>query len=95
LPGRRSAAEKGRALLIEGRLVVRRVDQHTGLIVAQCRGDSGEMYDLGYDPTNQQWRCTCREMKGKCSHLVALQLVTIRQGGESHGDSRAANAHAA
>ena len=51
-------------------------------IIATCRGDSGEVYNLGYDARKKQWRCTCVEMKGKCSHLVALQLVTIRPGGD-------------
>lgn len=72
---RESAADKGRRLLVEGRLVVREV-RPTGTIVAECRGDSGEVYALGYDARRKQWRCTCAEMKGRCSHLVALQLVT-------------------
>jgi hypothetical protein len=55
--------------------MIRRVDSDTGLVIAQCRGDSGEVYDLGYDPMKQEWRCTCRELKGNCSHLQALKLV--------------------
>ena len=78
MPGRESAADKGRRLLVEGRLIVERVER-TGLVVASCRGDSGEVYKLGYDPGAHQWRCTCEEMKGRCSHLVALQLVTVRR----------------
>lgn len=86
---RESAADKGRRLLVEGRLIIVRVDS-TGYIHAQCRGDSGEVYDLGFDPENTQWRCTCKA-RGTCSHLVALQLVTIRQqGGEEHGHDCAA-----
>lgn len=77
---RESAADKGRRLLAEGRLTVLKIHP-TGLIYAQCRGDSAEVYDLGYDPTKSQWRCTCPEMKGKCSHLVALQLVTLKNAG--------------
>jgi hypothetical protein len=77
---RKSAADKGRALLTEGRLRITRVDPDSGLVIAKCRGDSGAEYDLGYDPRPGQraWRCTCQEMKGKCSHLVALQLVVVR-----------------
>lgn len=70
------AAAKGRRLLTEGRLLISRV--HGDLIVATCRGDSGEVYDLGFDPRNGQWRCTC-PARGRCSHLVALQLVTARR----------------
>ena len=77
---RESAADKGRRLLTEARLTVLEIDPATGYVHAQCRGDSAEVYDLGYDPTRDQWRCTCQEMKGKCSHLVALQLVTLRPG---------------
>ena len=30
--------------------MIRRVDPEIGWVVAQCRGDSGEVYDLGADP---------------------------------------------
>lgn len=70
---RENVDAKGRRLLTEGRLLVKKVDGR--MIVAQCRGDHGEMYDLGHDPKNGQWRCTC-PARGRCSHLVALQLVT-------------------
>lgn len=81
---RESAADKGRRLLVEGRLTVEQAGPALTRfpIQATCRGDSGEVYRLGYDAVRDQWRCTCVEMKGKCSHLVALQLVTIRPGGE-------------
>lgn len=76
---------KARRLLAEGRLVVERVERwpvgappesQGTLIVARCRGDSGNVYRLGYDPRNQQWRCGC-EARGRCSHLIALQLVAV------------------
>jgi uncharacterized Zn finger protein len=75
---REGAPEKGRRLLTEGRLSVEEI-RPDGTIVAHCRGDSGEVYALGYDAAKRQWRCTCAEMKGRCSHLVALQLVTVRR----------------
>ena len=78
---RESAHEKGRRLLQEGRLRVLRIEK-TGLIVAECRGDSGEVYDLGFDPGPREWRCGCLEMKGRCSHLIALQLVVVRPSGD-------------
>ena len=84
---RGSAETKGRLLLTEARLVVSCVDGD--LITASCRGDSGEVYTLGHDPQRGRWYCTCQEMKGRCSHLVALQLVTIRQRGEGHEQRRA------
>ena len=72
-----TAAEKARRILPEGRLMVKRVDPDSGFVVAQVRGDSGAVYDLGRDPRNGQWRCNCPELRGKCSHLEALKLVVV------------------
>jgi uncharacterized Zn finger protein len=72
-----TAAVKARRLLPEGRLMVKIVDPDGQFVWAQCRGDSGEVYDLGYDPKANQWRCTCAELKGNCSHLQALKLVVV------------------
>lgn len=74
---RENVDDKGRRLLGEGRLTVLRTGGDDRLIHATCKGDSGEVYQLGYDPTRNQWRCTCIA-RGRCSHLVALQLVTIK-----------------
>lgn len=68
---------KARRLLTEGRLNVQRVDPVSRVVVAACRGDSGEEYLLGYDPRKDEWRCTC-VARSKCSHLVALQLVVVK-----------------
>jgi hypothetical protein len=74
-----NAAAKARRLLSEGRLRVVKCGDPSkpGLIVASCRGDSGEIYNLGFDPDRKQWRCQCAA-KGKCSHVQALQLVAVR-----------------
>jgi uncharacterized Zn finger protein len=53
---------------------VRRVDGQ--IISATCRGDSGEVYELGFDASHGSWYCTC-EAKGRCSHMQAATLVTI------------------
>jgi hypothetical protein len=76
---RETAAQKARRLLLEGRLMVSRVDPElgSGLVIAECRGDSGEVYSLGHDPTKNEWRCTCPELRGNCSHLQALKLVVV------------------
>jgi hypothetical protein len=75
-----SAETKSHRILVEGRLTVERVAD--GLVVARCRGFSdGEVYSLGYDPRNGEWRCTCeasRKFGRRCSHLRALQLVVVR-----------------
>jgi uncharacterized Zn finger protein len=77
---RESAAVKGRRLLAEGRLAVLVAGDpaRPGLIVAECKGDSGAVYSLGYDPRSDRWGCTCPAL-GRCSHLVALMLVTRRE----------------
>jgi len=65
--------EKAERLLISGRLRVLRVDGN--LIAAECRGDSGEVYQLGYQPDFERWGCTC-PARTSCSHLQALWSVT-------------------
>jgi uncharacterized Zn finger protein len=69
------AAAKGRRLLTDGRLLVERVEGD--LIVARCRGDSGSIYTLGFDPSRADWFCTCAARR-RCSHLIALMLVVVR-----------------
>jgi uncharacterized Zn finger protein len=81
-----SVEEKGRRLLVEGRLTVTTAGADgRASVVAECKGDSGEVYALGYDAATAEWRCTCpkRGRNTRCSHLVALQLVTVRP--ETHG----------
>lgn len=71
---RENATLKAHRLLVEGRLTVRSVDGD--YVHATCRGDTAGLYDLGHDPTLGEWRCTC-PAKGRCSHLIALQLVVV------------------
>jgi hypothetical protein len=67
------AITRGRRLVAEGRLIVSYVSGRS--ITAVCRGDSGQIHRLGYDP-GRQWWCAC-PAKTKCAHVHALQLVTI------------------
>jgi hypothetical protein len=74
-----SADEKARRLLIEGRLTVKSAGLYVNPpIVAICRGDTGEIYALGYDAEKAEWRCTCEARGDRCSHLIALRLVTVK-----------------
>lgn len=68
---RENAACKGRRYLLEGRLIVTAVDAMG--IEASCRG-AGEVHQLGY--RRGRWWCSC-PARGTCSHLTALQLVTV------------------
>lgn len=71
---RESADVKGRRYLSEGRLRLERVDQ--SIVTAVCRG-MGETYSVGYQRGG--WWCDCAA-RGRCAHLVALQLVVDRPG---------------
>lgn len=75
-----TVAEKSRRYLAEGRLIVRVKGDSSrpGYILAECRGDSGAIYRLGFDPIAEEWRCTCEARGANCSHLAALKLVTVR-----------------
>lgn len=72
---RENYLDKARRLLGEGRLTVHAVDGRQ--IRARCRGDSGEDYTVNY--SRGGWSCDC-EALGRCSHLQALMLVTVRPG---------------
>jgi hypothetical protein len=67
---RENVETKGRRYLLEGRLIVREVIGDR--IRATCRG-SGSTWRLGF--LNDRWYCEC-PARTRCSHLVALQLVT-------------------
>lgn len=79
VPSRANTAQrKALRLLVDGRLEVQRVEtggELDGLVVAECKGDSGDVYTLGFDPRRRQWRCTCPELRGQCSHITALKIV--------------------
>ncbi len=73
---RENAALKARRLLSEGRLEVRKVQAQE--IRAYVRGDSAEVYEVGWDPGG--WSCSC-EALGRCSHIQVLMLVTLVRRG--------------
>ena len=70
---RENAHDKGRRYLTEGRLEIRAVTQRH--ISARCKGESGEVYVLSADAGG--WSCSCPAYS-TCSHLVALQLCTLK-----------------
>jgi len=71
-PAREGVALKGRRLLVEGRVILRRVDERQ--IVANVRGDSAAVYLVSADARG--WSCSC-PARGRCSHVIACQLVTL------------------
>jgi hypothetical protein len=75
IPSRANTGErKAMRLLLERRLEVIKAEPD-GFIHARCKGDEAT-YDLGYDPSKRRWRCTCPELRGACSHLIALKMIT-------------------
>lgn len=68
---RETVTEKAVRYLLDGRLLVERVDDEA--IVAICAGDSG-VYELSRD-AGGDWQCSCPALR-RCSHLAALELVT-------------------
>jgi hypothetical protein len=69
---RENAAAKGKRYVSEGRLVVRQLDEHTGTVQADCRGN-GSIYSCGRD--DRGWFCDCAARTTACAHLEALRLV--------------------
>lgn len=67
---------KASRLLIDGRLLITLCDSR--IITASCRGDSGEVYALGY--RDGHWDCSC-PARTACAHLSALWLVTVKPRG--------------
>ena len=64
--------DKARRLLTEGRLQLRSLDAEW--ITATIEGDTGA-YRLGLNPGG--WWCACPARTRRCSHLLALQTVTL------------------
>ena len=68
---RETIAAKGARYLVEGRLIVRNVDEHADIVEAYCRGN-GAVHSLGHSGAG--WFCSC-PARGDCAHLAALRLV--------------------
>ena len=69
---RENKQDKALRYLVQGRLRVVRVEGD--LVQAECRGDSGRAYELGF--FNGRWTCSC-PARTDCSHLIALWRVTV------------------
>lgn len=74
---REGAEAKARRYLTEGRLLVQAVTDTR--IAATVRGD-GALYRAGHNPVDR-WHCSC-PARGRCAHVLALQLVTVRRNPE-------------
>jgi hypothetical protein len=77
---REDARAKGMRYITSGRLIVTLV---AGIeIRALCRGDSGEVFELGF--RRGGWWCSCpaSDFALACAHLVALRTVTLNPRGQ-------------
>jgi hypothetical protein len=79
---REDAASKARRLLSEGRIRIVAADRHE--IRALAWGDSGEQYDVVYEPGG--WTCSCAAF-GPCSHKLGAMLITLHGDGPGRGGS--------
>ncbi len=68
---RENVEAKARRYLVEGRLVIRHVDELAGVVQADVRG-SAAVYSVGRDASG--WFCNC-PARSRCAHLAALALV--------------------
>jgi hypothetical protein len=75
---REAADVKARRYLVEARVRVRQADEDDGAVMAEVRGDSGRIYAAGHD-LERGWWCDCPAIGPRCSHLRALQLVTVME----------------
>jgi uncharacterized Zn finger protein len=77
---RENAHVKARRLLVEGRLRVLSANEDDGYVAAEVRGDSARVYTVSYE--DGSWRCDCATL-GVCSHIKAVQLITVCQPREA------------
>lgn len=86
---RETVPDKAARYLAEGRLTVTWV--RGDYVVATCEGDSGK-YRLGHQP-GRGWHCDCPVRNDRCSHLIALELVTVRRAGPQTASPRRYDNH--
>lgn len=67
------AEDKAKALLVSGHVRVRHVDE-LGITI-EVDGATGR-YRTTWD-VRRGWRCSCPELRGRCSHIVACRRITV------------------
>ena len=70
---RENAEVRARRCLVEGRLMVQRVDSET--VLARCLGDEGDFYRVHWDEARSRWTCSCPAYRPRCAHVLALARV--------------------
>ena len=70
---RENSQVKAARLCASGRVAIRSITDD--MITATVRGDSGRVYEVVLDPAG--WHCPCDAASIRCSHVQAVQLVTL------------------
>lgn len=71
--GRENAATRALRLLIEARVMIKRIDDRG--VLAEVRGDSGSLRTVTFEI--DRWFCDCPARGERCAHVRAVQLVTV------------------
>lgn len=74
IPSRESVQSKAIRILLDRRLTILGV--RNDRVWAEVRGTTDRVYHPCY--THGRWSCDCDNRSNRCSHLVALQYVTVR-----------------
>lgn len=69
---RENASHKARRYLVEGRVIVTYASTYR--VKAQVRGVGGVWFPSFHEDSG--WQCDCPTRSDRCSHLIALRLVT-------------------
>lgn len=72
---RENAETKARRLLVEGRVMIRRLDERGAL--TDVRGDSGVLRRVIFDAFAELWSCDCPARSEKCAHVLAVAAVVV------------------
>lgn len=63
-------------MLVEGRVRVVEASEDDGHVQAEVRSDSARVYVVTFQTDDGGWSCGCAA-RGVCSHVRAVQLVTV------------------
>jgi hypothetical protein len=70
---RENVETKARRYLTEGRVRIRLLNEESGVVDAEVRGN-GAVYAVDHD--DKGWSCDCAA-RTECAHIAALKCVTV------------------
>ena len=75
---RENVVAKAHRLLTSGRIFV--VGASRAEITTRARGDSGRVYETGFEDQRRSCWCDHRAVSTPCSHIVAVRLIFVESG---------------